>query len=82
MSPESPSLSPKGSRKRLTSGMISYIKQHLFVTITSIVMMIGGVVYAYFNFPELPTYRIVLGGSFFGLFCAACALGYRLFEID
>ena len=68
--------------RRLWSSSTSYVRQHLFVSITSFVMMISGIVYAQVNFPELPTYKIVFGGAFFGLFCAACALGYRLFEID
>ena len=76
-------LTPKsGLFKRLIHGMITYAKQHIFVTVTSVTMMITGIAYARINFPELPLYKIVLGGSFFGLFCAACALGYRLFEID
>ena len=61
---------------------VSYMRQHLFVTLMSSVMMASGVVYAQIYFPELPTYKTVFGGAFFGLFCAACALGYRLFEID
>ena len=71
-----------GFAKRSIHGIIIYAQQHIFVTVTSLSLMITGVVYARINFPELPLYKIVLGGSFFGLFCAACALGYRLFEID
>ena len=71
-----------GLFKQATYWIVAYVKQNIFVTITSLTMMITGVVYARINFPELPLYKIVLGGACFGLFCAACALGYRLFEID
>ena len=71
-----------GVIKRCVSSSIAYMRQHLFITLTSFVMMISGIIYAQIYFPELPTYKIVFGGAFFGLFCAACALGYRLFEID
>ena len=71
-----------GMLKRCISSSLTYVKNHIFVTLTSFTMMISGIVYAQIYFPELPTYKIIFGGAFFGLFCAACALGYRLFEID
>ncbi len=56
--------------------------RHWYALIIAIGCMGAGVGYAQYSFPELSTLQTVGGGLFFGLFCAGCALGYRMIEME
>ena len=62
--------------------ILGFIKDHFWLSLFSLIMMGGGVFYASIYFPELPLYKVILGGGMFGLFSTMCGVGYRLFEIE
>ena len=61
---------------------IVYIKRYKWLSLLALLTMIFGVIYARIYFPELSTFKVVFGGTLFGLFCMICGIGYHLFEID
>jgi hypothetical protein len=73
---------PRGALSKALHVTIIYIKRYRYLSILSVLTMITCMVYARVYFPSLPTFKVVLGGIFFGLFCVVCGIGYHLFEID
>ena len=73
---------PRGALGKALDVTVIYIKRYPLLSVLGVLTMIVGIIYARIYFPELPAFKVVLGGIFFGLFCMVCGIGYHLFEID
>lgn len=68
-----PDSSSRAEEKRWLLGGYAYLVP------VAIVFSAGGVVFAVTQFPDIAMWRMVLGGTLFGLFCTGCVAGARMF---
>ena len=72
----------QGNTAMPQNDFLAFFKRHKLYFVLGITFAVLGVIYANINFPEIPVYKQIIGGTMFGVFCMFCGIGYHLFQFD
>ena len=54
-----------------------FLARHAYIIVVALLFGSAGMYYAHVFFPQLPTYKALIAGLGFGVFCTIVALGRR-----
>lgn len=60
--------------------LLEWIGQHRYATSITACFFVAGLFFGPYAFPELPLSRTLIGGAFFGAFCAMCVVLPRVLD--